>query len=323
MDTIKVTMLGGRGVGKTSLLTAMYQQFNATIGTTNLQLRPDSRSANILDDHLDKLQDLTDHFESTSQGDYGLGGTESLEFFKFDIGKRGVTPTLQLQFADYPGSYVTTHNENEGKVVRDLLQNSAAVLIAIDTPALMEMKGRWNVKLNRPDHMAALFEHAYENLNQPRMVIFAPVKCEKYIHNSELAKELKKAIKESYKRLFELFKSENLRDNVTAVIAPVQTVGCVIFSRIETEGQEPHFYFRKESYDAVYNPKDSEQILRYLLRFLLKLHYDKRAQTWGIFRFLHDWFLDKYLKEAVTNFAQGYKDSNEFEVVQGHGWLKI
>ena len=331
MDTITITMLGARGVGKTSLLTAMYQQFNATIGATNLQLRPDLRSASILEDHLEDLKCLTDHFESTSKDGYGLSGTESLEYFTFDIGKRGVTPTLQLRFADYPGGYLTSRDQEEAKKVTELLRDSAAVLIAIDAPALMEPrgknKGRWNVKFNRPDHIAAMFESAYENLEQPRMVIFAPVKCEKYVHDPALAQELKETIQESYKRLFELFKSsEKMCYNVTAVITPVQTVGSVVFSHVvdEENGRDPRFHFKKEHYDDLYNPKDSEQSLRYLMRFLLRLHFDNRAMTiWPIFRFLHSLFLDRHLKDAVTVFAKGCKDSGEFEIVQGDHWLKI
>ncbi len=37
-ETLKVTMLGYTGVGKTSLLCAMYDQFHKLIGKTNLQL---------------------------------------------------------------------------------------------------------------------------------------------------------------------------------------------------------------------------------------------------------------------------------------------
>jgi len=44
MHELQVTMLGPSGVGKTTLLTAMYDQFEKTVGATNLQLTPDDES---------------------------------------------------------------------------------------------------------------------------------------------------------------------------------------------------------------------------------------------------------------------------------------
>ncbi|MFM6402355.1 MAG: hypothetical protein ACKPFF_37225, partial [Planktothrix sp.] len=57
---IKITMLGARAVGKTSLLTAMYDQFENTIGQTNLQLIPDLKSNAILQEKLGALKSLVD-----------------------------------------------------------------------------------------------------------------------------------------------------------------------------------------------------------------------------------------------------------------------
>ena len=52
MQELKITMLGSTGVGKTSLLTAMYEQFANNIGTTDLLLTPDEESSGILQERL-------------------------------------------------------------------------------------------------------------------------------------------------------------------------------------------------------------------------------------------------------------------------------
>lgn len=44
MQELKITMLGPSGIGKTSLLTAMWDQFTDTIGLKTLQLIPDTDS---------------------------------------------------------------------------------------------------------------------------------------------------------------------------------------------------------------------------------------------------------------------------------------
>ena len=44
MQELQITMLGPTGVGKTTLLTAMYEQFERNIGSTDLQLTPDDDS---------------------------------------------------------------------------------------------------------------------------------------------------------------------------------------------------------------------------------------------------------------------------------------
>ena len=64
MQELKITMLGSRGVGKTSLLTAMYDQFANNIGKTDLLLTPDEESSAILQERLIELKSLLDDFES-------------------------------------------------------------------------------------------------------------------------------------------------------------------------------------------------------------------------------------------------------------------
>ena len=139
--------------------------------------------------------------------------------------------------------------------------------------------------------------------------------------------ELNSRIKEEYKRLFDLFNSEALQSKVVTVITPVQTVGSVIFSRVEEKNGEPHFMFRKTGQDAKYSPKDSEQPLRYLLRFLLKLHLtNNRNWEWLSFdlNFLRDIFgLDDAFINAIRELSKGCKSGNGFSVLQGHSLLDI
>lgn len=329
MDELQITMLGPSGVGKTTLLTAMYDKFEDNIGSTNLQLTPDEESSGILQDNLVELKSLTDSYEAKDrvgiQGTEAIAGPESLRSFVFGLGKKGKAPSLQIRFRDYPGGYHTGRaSESERKFVKELLSQSAAVLIAIDAPALMERNGKYHDKINRPDEIKDLFKVAYENLESPRLIIFAPVKCEKYLKNEKTTQELLERVRQGYNRLINYFNAETLSSNIVSVITPVQTVGSVVFSRLEVDDHHnPHFFFRKIRHDAQYAPQDSEQPLRYLLRFLLALHLKER-NSWGIFNFLRDWLkLDNHLKQAVEEFARGCKTNSGFEVLKGENLLKI
>lgn len=328
MQELKITMLGASGVGKTTLLTAMYEQFESNIGNTNLQLTPDDESAAILQDRLIELKSLLDVFEAKGrmgiQGTEAMAGPESLRSFTFGLGKKGEKPSLNLRFYDYPGVYhATTASKEEKEFVQQILRESTAVLIPIDSPSLMEKNGKFHEKINRPQQVKALFNAAYQDLDSPRLVIFAPVKCEKYLKNSKTAKELLEKVKQGYAPLLDHFNSPSLNFWITNVITPVQTVGSVIFSRMEVDNNNNlHFYFRKIRHDAEYSPIDSEQPLRYLLRFLLKLHLDSRQ--WKFFNFLRDWLeLDIHLKKAIDEFARGCKTHGSFIVVKGEKWLNI
>ncbi|MBD2294329.1 hypothetical protein H6G06_12740 [Anabaena sphaerica FACHB-251] len=319
MHELKITMLGPSGVGKTSLLTAMYEQFESNIGKTNLQLTPDLDSSALLQERLAELKTLPDSFETKGW----MQNTEDYKSFFFELGKKGAKPSLKLHFQDYPGEYLNSKSPREEKErVENFVNQSAAVIIAIDTPALMEKNGYWHDLINKPQMITNIFQRAYRDIDSPRLVIFAPVRCEKYLQNEQSISELINQIEIGYAKLLDDLKTELLLAKVAVVVTPVQTVGSVLFSRIEMNGNNPLFIFRKTSHDAKYNPKDSEQPLRYLLRFLLKLHLEKK--NWGFFNVIRDLFgVDNHLKNAVREFAKGCKNNNGFAVLQGDIWLNI
>jgi hypothetical protein len=311
---LKITMLGARGVGKTSILTALYDQFASTIGKVDLQLTADDETMNLLDNRLGQLKAFLDDFEATG----GLEGDENPQYFKFDLGKKGAKPSLRLIFQDFPGGYL----QQNPQFIKQALTNCIAVIIAVDAPALMEDKGKWHEMINTPKRITNFFQQTYVDLPEPRLIILVPVRCEKYLQNEQDAKNLLHRIKDKYKDLLELFSSENLRDKVACVVTPVQTVGTVVFSRIEQRNNKPHFHFRKISHDAEYQPKDSDQPLLYILSFILKIRYEK---IWRIVIFFQDLFsIDNFLLESAKKSVKECKfTGGGFAVLQGRDKLDI
>lgn len=156
MQELQVTMLGARGVGKTTLLTAIYEQFEKKIGSTNLEITPDEESAAILQDRLVQLKTMLDTFSVYPQS--GIENTDTVRSFVFGLGKKGKKPSLQIRFQDYPGGYHSSSASSEEKQrVKELLGHSVAVLIPIDAPALMEEKGKLHEQINRPQQITSFF----------------------------------------------------------------------------------------------------------------------------------------------------------------------
>ncbi|MBG0748757.1 MAG: hypothetical protein I4E98_19540 [Planktothrix agardhii KL2] len=323
---IKITMLGARAVGKTSLLTAMYDQFENTIGQTNLQLIPDLKSNAILQEKLGQLKSLVDEFEATGgiQPD-----TEGVKSFIFDLGKKGGKPSIRLNFQDYKGEYLNANAPiSKQEEVQNLINESVIILIAIDAPALMEAKGQYNDLINRPQQIKNILAKAFEDIKEPRLVILAPIKCEKYLQNEKSTRELLRRVKDEYANLLCLLSSEKLLPWVVTVVTPVQTVGTVVFSHIDVikEGGKkyPHFKFHKNHIHEKYRPKDCEQPFRYILRFLLKQEINRINYHWGPFSFIRSWFnLDREIKEAAQTVVKDCKTDPQdgFAILQGKQYL--
>lgn len=323
---IKITMLGARAVGKTSLLTAMYDQFENTIGQTNLQLIPDLKSNAILQEKLGQLKSLVDEFEATGGIPPDTIGVKS---FIFDLGKKGGKPSIRLNFQDHKGEYLNANALiSDQEKVQNLINESVIILIAIDAPALMEAKGQYHHLINRPLQIKNILATAFQELKEPRLVILAPIKCEKYLQNAKSTQELLRRVKDEYANLLGFLSSELLLPWVVTVVTPVQTVGTVVFSHIDVikEGGKkyPHFKFHKNHIHAKYSPKDCEQPFRYILRFLLKQEINRINYHWGPFSFIRSWFnLDREIKEAAQNVVKGCKTDPQdgFAILQGKQYL--
>ena len=331
---IKITLLGSSGVGKTSLLASMYEQFQTISSLGNLQLIPQGKSADTLNKRLTELKSMLargkkgDFTVRPGEGIQGTSATDpnSIRSFVFDFSRRGKGPFMKLHFYDYPGGYISEKaTDKEREFVQKLLNDAAVVIVAIDTPALVMRNGKYNEYVNKPNQITQMFKEAYKNLKEPRLVILAPVKCEMEMRKGgRSANQLLNSLKKEYAALLNFFESPSLVSQVAVAVTPVQTLGCVECSRMvePTTDFLPVFGFKKyPTADAEYKPKDTDQPLRYLLEFLVKLHLDNRNFAVELFA---SWTgLDKPLKDAILEFAGGRKTDEGFAVIQGNHLLDI
>ncbi|MDY6804208.1 MAG: hypothetical protein SXA11_10430 [Cyanobacteriota bacterium] len=351
MNEIVTTMLGASGVGKTTLLTSIYEEFKKIDKEVNFKFLPDSATDEILQKNLEELKSMGDEI-TAKEGARGIAGTaavagpDSLPKFIFDLckknkGKKG-SELLRLTFRDYPGSYVLSSNPVGREFLKKLLRESAAAIVSIDSPAAIEPhqpdplnnknwnlrkdSGKWHEARNHPKEILELFQSAYSRLDEPKLVILAPVKCETYVQTPEAAVKLLECVKDKYAPLLKFLGDPSRRDKIAVVHAPIQTVGCLFFSRIYCENfNKPRFVFRKNNSGDAYNPQDNDHLLRYLLSFLLNLHNQgqlyERSPIWKTVRKAFN--QESIFEQAVKQFAKSRKITDGFTILQGGSLLNI
>ena len=297
MQTLNVMMVGPRGVGKSSLLAAMYDKLQPEFNNTGCRLTPVSTTGAQLAERLGQLKMLGDEFRPSG----GLAGDAKVRDYEFEIGPVKGKPSLQLIFSDVPGRYYNTDADaSESKEVDSRLTQAVASVIAIDAPALMEDRGKYHEAINRPGQIRDLYSRVLSCAEGSRFVILAPVRCEAYLaerSGKSRATELLERVREGYKDLLGVLQQDEFRDRIAVVITPVQTVGCLRFSRFEMVHGRPEAVFRKINHESAYNPIDCEQPLRYILRYLLDLHTAHIQQNKGIF----DWLLPDFVKDFLRS----------------------
>ena len=293
---MQICMLGARGVGKTSVLTSMFHDINRANSDTELMLTTCTDETFTREVILEKHRLLKDAFhcadDSLIMKDAGIAGDFSVSTYHFQFGLKGKKDRIDLHIRDYPGEYVITEPEK----VKAYIRESNAVIVAIDAPHLMEEGGAFNEVKNRVSEITAFFNNAFEGLNEDKLILLVPLKCEKYYREGQLD-ALTKKVEEVYAPLLEFFANGEIKKHIVCAITPILTMGEVVFDSFEREsdgsiklihdeqeGDLPVARYRFTSANAVYRPKYCEQPLCYLLSFVVKLYYRTKDQQVGVLR---------------------------------------
>jgi len=229
----------------------------------------------------------------------------------------------------------------------DIVKVSSVIIVAIDTPHLMEEApndtgnsvGIYNDRRNRTG-IVCDFLKELKFSEKDRMVIFVPLKNERYWHSGEM--ELVNArIHTAYKSFFNHISNVNIRDRCTAVIAPIFTFGTIEFAYFDRDKTEKHEIIIDEKYktpkypyyeftDKAGNepePKYCEQPLLYVLLYIFKCAERSRLKQYKnwftrFFAAISETFLnmpsaEDFLKEAqniqenITTEGDGYEIAHD------------
>lgn len=263
---ISVTMMGPRSVGKTTVMTSLFFDTRTQICSTNLYMNSEEQTE--LQTYYAAL------VKAVKEGNAAnLPATSRVSEFHFDIGLRTRQPTVRLTVRDFPGEFLTG---NPGQV-NDFVSKSSVVLVAIDTPFLMEAEGRYNEEKNQ---VGAVTSYLTSNASEVRdkMVLFVPLKCERYAHDGRI-EEVTQRVEATYAELIKQLANHN----IASFITPIQTLGGIELDRFDTSKQSPKAVYRicKESPD--FAPSYCVQPLYYLLAYVANYYQwqqTKGANSW-------------------------------------------
>lgn len=290
--TMRVCMLGARGVGKTSVITSLFNSQKDAVAGTKLFLVANGDTQVILNNKKNLLDGLFTglHGRGDLLTEGGLPGDAGESLFEFTYGMSTERINIDLEIRDYPGEYL----RSDPDIVASYVREADAVIIAIDTPCLMEAEGRYHAGKNRPE-LVTSFLRDHLSPDGEKLVLFVPLKCEKYFSEGRID-DVTRRVEEAYADLIDYLKTlrnvETNKRNVCCVVAPIQTLGSVVFhsfqagpdgavEEISTADGLPlpaKINYCYASANAKYAPKFCEQPLFYLLGFVSMQYRQAREQ---------------------------------------------
>lgn len=231
---INVLMVGGRRAGKTSMLAGLIE---VMLGDDIKKL---VNVADVTEGKHDSLMDKIGELKSELLNNEGKvvmdnkSPTDKFHPYTLEISIPNSGHATQITFTDVNGEYYTnaikTGDDNaiQYKKSREQLidncKKSDVILVAIDTPFLMEGSEAQNLRANCVDDIKGLFTELKME-DKAKLVVFVPIKCEKWAHNHRLD-EVTAKVENVYGKILDDLKKSPL---MQILILPVQTVGSMEF----------------------------------------------------------------------------------------------
>ena len=304
---INVMMFGGRRAGKTSVLAAMEACFEEQFGTSNLMITPaDSDTMFAIEE---KQREIESYFGKNKRSFVSDDEpTMELNEYAFDIKlKSRNNSSMTINFIDYPGEWLGDPKKTDE--LKSYMRKSNVIMIAIDTPYLMEEAptaddtsiGQYNDYRNYCKRISFMLKDVGLN-DYPRMILFVPLKCEKYKNNGTLPLVATK-IKEAYKAVFNIFEGVNAGQAQIAIL-PILTIGKAEFGKFERDEEgnilidekwgtpsKATFYFPDANVGKP-EPLYCEQPMIYILCYLLERVVKEKKAKNDKLNPISKWFLD-------------------------------
>lgn len=297
VPTIKATMLGPRAVGKTSIMASIFSDSRKEVAGTKLCFIPQESCANVLNLKKAKLQDIIiKRKEFADRPNTGaIEASSTVTSFDFDMGLKDRAKSINISIKDFPGEYLDSKPEE----VSEFIDESHIVMIAIDTPYLIEDHGKYNEEKNEVYQVVSFFMNHSKSLTN-KLVLLIPLKCERYFHDGVID-EVTDRVQDVYSTLIDFCKA----NNIACAVTPIQTLGGVEFDRFIDNSSSVSALSKLSSYRFYgaapeYMPMFCVQPLYYLLTYVANYYEWSKGQPKG--------FFDK-LKGSLTSFL---KDDDEF-----------
>lgn len=287
---LDVCMMGPRSVGKTTVLTSIFFEMQDSICGSKLYMTSmDANTEQLINYHTM----LVDAVEKGNASNLPASSTESV--FNFGLGLKGQKPTLLLNVQDFPGEYLTSKPYE----VNNYMSKATVILIAIDTPYLMEDNGKYNMQKNKVDVVTNYLKNN-PNIVRDKLVLFVPLKCERYMHEGRID-EVSEKVKGAYAGLIEFFK----QNNIASFVTPILTLGGIEFDKMKDNEMgigdvSKIATYKSYAKDPVYAPLFCPQPLYYLLTYTANMcEYQKAHRKTDFLTSIMDAINAYFMKDDV------------------------
>lgn len=263
--TIRATMMGPRAVGKTSIMASIFSETRDSIAGTNLYFRSSIESLSTLSNKRLALMQIFEKKETLSDAPNvgAIAASNEETKFVFEMGYVGRQKSVNIEITDFPGEYL---QDNPQKVA-DYIADSQVIMIAIDTPYLMEKDGQYNEEKNHITWVTNFIVN-HSNELKDKLILFVPLKCERYFHDGKID-DVQSRIEREYTTIISFCNTAN----IACAIVPIQTLGGVEFDSFIDNTNSLSFITKLSKYrfvgaDAEYKPLFCVQPMYYLLVYV-------------------------------------------------------
>ena len=240
-SNIKVLMVGGPRCGKTTALASMFS--NMINGKVNHFFTINDSTVyrkGVKSPITGKFEDQDTLIGKTAELQFFLDKPNSKTFlidtgpnnnvwkYKLRLTLPGTKKNMEIEYLDCPGEHFRSglHDEETSQFVKD----SDVYIVMIDTPYLMEAnKGVCSAVNCIPDVYNFLCHIDNKEGKKAKMVVFVPIKCEKWVKEGTIGDVVRK-IENEYEATITALKAFK-RMNIC--IIPIETAGNILFSEFK------------------------------------------------------------------------------------------
>ncbi|MBR0281879.1 MAG: hypothetical protein IJQ81_09835 [Oscillibacter sp.] len=242
--TLRVMMLGGRRAGKTSALAAMQDCFDKQFKGTELNITPSGGRA--LDVIEAKRVEMERYLTMASRDEPFVpdsAPTQGDDTYRFNVRLKDRPDVISLDFYDFNGEWLVAGNPNYDDV-QDQIKRADVIMIIIDTPYLMEEDGTYNDVRNRCFRITAAMKDNFDvRASVPKMVLFVPIKCERYYDENRMGDVYKQIVSDHcYGSLIDF-----LKGSCEMAVTPIQTIGTASFMGFDFDPSTGNCLMLKET----------------------------------------------------------------------------
>ena len=243
-EPLKVIMMGGRRCGKTSALASLFEEMkNGQVKdyfTVSDRTVLETKGFETQDSLNDKTLELQNMLESNKDNSniflVDNNPTSNFWLYKLHLQIPGTKREMDIEFRDSAGEFFEASGSH-AQETEEYIKNCDVFVIVVDTPYLMGSVDESTKDLcpesidlgtNRVQDIQNFLTHIDDKEGQDaKMVVFVPLKCEKWAKEPNGLNKVTARIKEVYGTHI---KNLSAYEKMNICVIPMQTSGNILFS---------------------------------------------------------------------------------------------